>query len=104
VKFTYATPKQPTFNAFQTPIYVRKLAKNRGVQVFGRARPRGLAPQPIDILHNSRRVATVTATGYFLRTLRGTSSGKWQLRWTADGLTHVSRVAAALPDPPASAR
>ena len=104
VKFTYATPKQPTFNAFQTPIYVRKLAKNRGVQVFGRARPRGLAPQPIDILHNSRRVATVTATGYFLRTLRGSSSGKWQLRWTADGLTHVSRVAAALPDPPASAR
>jgi len=104
VKFTYGTPKQPTFNAFQTPIYVRKLAKNRGVQVFGRARPRGLAPQPIDILHNSRLVDTVTATGYFLRTLRGSSSGKWQLRWTADGLTHVSRVAAALPDPPASAR
>ena len=104
VKFTYATPKQPTFNAFQTPLYVRKLAKNRGVQVFGRARPRGLGPQPIDILHNSRLVDTVTATGYFLRTLRGSSSGKWQLRWTADGLTHVSRVAAALPDPPASAR
>jgi hypothetical protein len=104
VQFKYGSPKQPTFNAFQTPIYVRKLAKNRGVQVFGRARPRGLAPQPIEVLHSGRVAATVTATGYFLRTVRGSSSGKWQLRWTADGLTRVSRVATALADPPASAR
>jgi hypothetical protein len=104
VHFKYATPKQPTYDAFETPIYVRKLARNRGVQVFGRARPAGRTLQQIEILHNGRRVATVAARGYFLKALRGSASGRWQLRWTANGITSVSRVAAALADPPRSAR
>ena len=104
VRFSYATPKQPTFNAFQTPIYVRKLSKNRGVQVFGRARPRRGIAQAIEILHNNRVVDTVTTTGYFLVSKRGSSSGKWQLRWSADGVTYPSRVATALADPGPSAR
>jgi hypothetical protein len=105
VSFTYGMPKQPTFNAFETPLYVRKLSRNRGVQVFGRARPRGRDPQPIEILRSGRVVRVVTAKGYFLTTLRGSSKGKWQLRWTGvDGLLHKSRLATALADPPASAR
>jgi hypothetical protein len=103
VHFRYATPKQPTFDAFQTPIYVRKLAANRGVQVFGRARPRGRARQRIQILHSGRVVKSVTASGYFLVTLGGSSKGKWQLRWTDATGTHRSRVATALADPPRSA-
>jgi hypothetical protein len=104
VRFKYATPKQPTFNAFQTPLYVRKLSRGRGVQIFGRARPQGRTPTTIEILRSNRVVDTVTASGYFLTSLRGSSSGKWQLRWTANGVTYTSRVAAALPDPPLSAR
>jgi hypothetical protein len=104
VQFRYGSRKQPTFNAFQTPIYVRKLAHNRGVQVFGRARPKGRTPQPIQILHSGRTVRTVTATGYFLITLRGSSAGSWQLRWTDLTGTYVSRVAKAMADPPPSAR
>jgi hypothetical protein len=102
VHFRYATPKQPTFDAFQTPIYVRKLAAN-GVQVFGRARPRGRARQRIQILHSGRVVKSVTASGYFLVSLGGSSKGKWQLRWTDATGTHRSRVATALADPPRSA-
>jgi hypothetical protein len=105
VKFKYAAPKQPTFNAFETPVYVRRLSSNRGVQVFGRARPRGRAPQAIDVLHNGRVADTVNASGYFLTSLRGGSAGKWQLRWVFNGVTYLSRVVAtAMPDPPASAR
>jgi hypothetical protein len=104
VRFQYAAKKEPTFDAFQTPIYVRKLAGNRGVQVFGRARPRGRAPQAIQILHSGRVVRTVTASGYFLTTLRGSSSGKWQLRWALSGVTYRSRLATALADPPKSVR
>ncbi|MFL5841624.1 MAG: hypothetical protein ACJ77Z_14340 [Thermoleophilaceae bacterium] len=104
VKFRYATPKQPTFNAFQTPLYVRKLSRGKGVQIFGRARPRRRAPQLIEILHNGRVVKRVTAKGYFLQSIRGSSTGKWQLRWSLDGVTNVSRVATALADPPPSAR
>jgi hypothetical protein len=104
VHFRYATPKQPTYDAFQTPIYVRKLSFGKGVQVFGRARPRGRAPQLIEILHNGRVVKSVTANGYFLTSLRGSSAGKWHLRWTFNGVTTESRTAKALPDPPASAR
>ena len=104
VRFKYASPKQPTFNAFQTPIYVRRLSFGRGVQVFGRARPQGRTPQGIEVLQNNRVVDFVTASGYFLATIPGSSAGKWQLRWAANGITHVSRVATALPDPPASAR
>lgn len=104
VHFKYATPKEPTYDAFRTPIYVRQLSFGRGVQVFGRARPKVGTPQAIDILHNGRRVKTVTTTGYFLTSLRGSSSGTWQLRWTDATGTYLSRVAKALPDPPASAR
>jgi hypothetical protein len=104
VKFKYGTPKEPTFDAFQTPIYVRKLTRGRGVQVFGRARPRGRTPQQIDILHGGRVVDSVTATGYFLVTLRDSSNGKWQLRWTDGVTTYVSRLATALADPSPSAR
>jgi hypothetical protein len=104
VKFTYGTPKEPTFDAFQTPIYVRKLKSGRAVQVFGRARPRGRNPQAIDILHSNRVVDTVTAKGYFLVTIRGSTTGKWQLRWTDGTKTYESRLATALPDPPPSAR
>jgi hypothetical protein len=104
VKFKYSAPKQPTFDAFQTPIYVRRLSGSRGVQIFGRARPRGRAPQAIDVLHSGRVADTVNASGYFLTSLRGSSSGKWQLRWVFNGVTYLSRVATALADPPASAR
>jgi hypothetical protein len=104
IKFVYASRKQPTFNAFQTPIYVRKLRSGNAVQVFGRARPRGLNPQLIEILHNGITVDTVTASGYFLATVSGSTGGKWQLRWTDGSNTYVSRVASALADPPASAR
>jgi hypothetical protein len=104
VHFRYATPKEPTYDAFQTPVYVRKLPSGRGVQVFGRARPRGRNPQAVAILHNGRVVRTVTARGYFLTTLRGKSTGRWQLRWTDGTQTYRSRVATALADPPPSAR
>ena len=104
VRFTYGAAKQPTFNAFQTPLYVRKLSRGRGVQVFGRARPRGHAAQQINILRSGRIVRRVTAKGYFLVGVRGSSAGKWQLRWSLNGKKFVSRLAKALPDPPASAR
>jgi hypothetical protein len=105
VHYLYGAPKQPTYNAFQTPIYVRiPPRKKRTVQVFGRARPVGTAPQAITILHNGAVVRTVTATGYFLTTLRASTTGTWQLRWTLNGVTNVSRVARALPDPPLSDR
>src|SRR3954454_10506899 len=66
VHLRYGAPKQPSFNAFQTPIYVRKLSFDRGVQVFGRARPAGLTPQRIDIVHDGSVADSVTASGYFL--------------------------------------
>jgi hypothetical protein len=74
------------------------------VQVFGRARPMGRALQSVDILHNNRVVDSVAASGYVLATVRGSTSGKWQLRWTNAGVTYASRVAKALADPPPSAR
>jgi hypothetical protein len=104
VRFRYGTPKQPTFDAFQTPLYVRKLTRGRGVQVFGRARPMGRSVERVEILHNKRVVASVSASGYFLKTVRGSAGGKWQLRWANAGVTHLSRVARALADPPASVR
>jgi hypothetical protein len=100
--FKYGSPKQPSYDAFQTPLYVRKMPSGRGVQVFGRARPRGHEPQSIEILHGGSVVRTVTAGGYFLVTLSAGSGGRWQLRWTYDGVTYLSRLAVALPDPPAS--
>lgn len=104
VRFQYGTRKQPSFNAFQTPIYVRKL-KGGGVQVFGRARPMGRTLQRIEILHSGRVIDTEAASGYFLVTLRRQSSGgTWQLRWTNAGQTFVSRQAKALADPPKSYR
>lgn len=105
VRFKYATPKQPTFDAFETPLYVRKLTRGRGVQVFGRARPQGQTPTAITITRNGQALETVTATGYFLVTLRTSAAGRWQLTWTdGAGFAHASRVARALADPPPSAR
>src|SRR3954447_24381256 len=104
VRFKYGARKQPTFDAFQTPIYVRKLSFGRGVQIFGRARPVGRTPQQVEVLHNGAVAERVTASGYFLISRRGSASGKWQLRWTNQtGQTFVSRVATALADPPPSA-
>lgn len=105
VRFRYAAPKQPSFDAFETPLYVRKLARRQGVQVFGRARPQGRTPTVVTITRNGRTAGSVTASGYFLVTLRGSAAGRWQLSWTdAGGGMHTSRVAKALPDPPRSAR
>src|SRR3954452_23792422 len=104
VRFKYATPKEPTFDAFQTPLYVRKLKGGRSVQVFGRARPLGRTLQTVDILHNGRVAARASAKGYFLKNVRGSTSGKWQLRWTNGAQTYVSRFARARADPPPSAR
>jgi hypothetical protein len=39
------------------------------------------------------------ARGYFVRRLRTGARGAWQLRWTVDGETYVSRVARATRDP-----
>jgi hypothetical protein len=104
VRFRYGQRKQPTFDAYRTPIWVRKLAGNRGVQVFGLARPMGRTATPIEILHNRRVVRTVTARGYFLTTLRASAAGQWQLRWRSAEFIYASRVAKALADAPASAR
>jgi hypothetical protein len=104
VHLRFGTPKHPTYDAFETPLYVRELKRGRGVQVFGRARPRGREPQAIEILHNGRVKTTVIAHGYVLVPLRGSATGKWQLRWTWNGTTYTSRVAKALPDPPPASR
>jgi len=91
--------KQPGYDAFRTPIWVRQLRRG-GVQVFGRARPQRRTPTRIEILRNGRRVRTVTARGYFLTRIGGPSSGRWQLRWV-QGVTPIqSRTAKAMPDFP----
>lgn len=101
VHFNYGTPKEPTYDAFQTPVYVRIVPrKKRTVQVFGRARPLGRAAQAIDVLHNGKPVSHVMAAGYFLKTLHASPTGRWQLRWSEDGQTYRSRVAKAFADPP----
>lgn len=94
--FPLGQPK-PAYDAFRTPIFVRRV--RGGVQVFGRARPRRFEPQPIQILRNGQVVGTVTARGYFLVRVRGSSAGTWQLRWSAGGQTYESRIARALSDP-----
>ena len=105
VRFRFAQPKQPTYDAFRTPIWVRRLAHGRGYQVFGRARPMGSTPTQIQILRNNSVVKTVTAAGYFLTTIRsGTPSSRWQLRWTFGTTTYESRLAKSWPDPPPSSR
>jgi hypothetical protein len=93
--FPLGRPK-PAYDAFRTPIFVRRV--RGGVQVFGRARPRKLQPQPIEILRSGRVVGTVNATGYFLARFRG-SGGNWQLRWSYNGQTYRSRTTQALADP-----
>lgn len=85
---------KPAYAAFRTPIYVRKRG-SRSVSVFGRARPQGGAAQQIEILRNGRVVKRVTASGYFLTPVRASSSGIWQLRWSAGGRTYESRSARA---------
>jgi hypothetical protein len=103
VHFGYGAAKEPTYDAFQTPIYVRKLKSGRAVQVFGRARPRGNEQQEVEILHGGHVVAHVLAKGYFLAQLRARPAGRWQLRWSYNGVTYSSRTATALADPPKSA-
>lgn len=94
--------KQPGYDAFRTPLWVE--TRRAGVRVFGRARPQGRTPTQIEILRNGRRVRTVTARGYFLTTIRGASSGRWELRW-AQGVTTIrSRTAKAAPPFPAKYR
>ena len=63
------------------------------------ARPRRFEPQAIQILRNGNPVGTVTARGYFLTRVRGSSAGTWQLRWSAGGQTFESRTTRALADP-----
>ena len=89
--------QKPAYEAFRTPIFVRRV--RGGVQVFGRARPRRFEPQAIQILRNGNTVGTVTARGYFLTRVRGSSAGRWQLRWSAGGQTFESRTTRALADP-----
>ena len=102
IRFAAGSAKQPGYDAFRTPLYVRKT--RGGVQVFGLARPRRGAPQSIQILRDGRRVKTVTSSGYFMTGVRGRPGKRWQLRWIFDGRTYSSRVARALPDPPADRR
>ena len=89
--------EKPAYDAFRTPIFVRQTS-SRGVQVFGRARPRGLEPQLIEILHNGQVAGQVTASGYFLTPVTASPSGTWQLRWSSEGQTYLSRPAKALRD------
>ena len=102
VVFPAGTPKQPAYDAFRTPIYVRRA--RGGVEVFGLARPRRGAPQAIEILRGGAVVRTVTTSGYFTARVRGNPAGRWQLRWTFNGQTYTSRLARALADPPPSSR
>ncbi len=96
--FAAGTAKDPAYDAFRTPIYVRTLARRR-VEVFGRARPRGRAPQRVVILRNGRAVKRITARGYFLTRVSAPASGSWSLRWSFGGETFTSREARALSDP-----
>ena len=95
--------EKPAYAAFRTPIFVRRTSSN-GVQVFGRARPRGAEPQVIEILRSGQVVGRVTATGYFQVPISGSTSGPWQLRWSFGDETFLSRQARALSDPPTSGR
>jgi hypothetical protein len=101
IRFPFGAPKDPGYDAFRTPLYVRRLPRG-GVEVFGRARPRGGEPQRVEILKGGRVVKAVTAKGYFLTRLRSSPAGVWQLRWSFAGETFTSRRARALPDPPKS--
>lgn len=92
------TAKDPAYDAFRTPIYVRRLDPRR-VEVFGGARPRGRAAQPVEILRNGRVVKRVRARGYFLTRVSGAAAGSWSLRWSFGGETFTSREARALADP-----
>jgi hypothetical protein len=96
--FPVGTPKQPSYDAFRTPLYVRR-ASARRVEVWGWARPRGRQSQAVEVLEGSRVVRTVTARGPFLVSLATRTRGPWQLRWSHEGQTFVSRRARALPDP-----
>jgi hypothetical protein len=98
VRFDYAEEK-PAYAAFRTPIYVRRLGA-RGVEVFGRARPRGRQSQVIEVLRSGRVVRTVEARGYFRIRLATPARGVWQLRWSFGGQEFLSRRAFALADPP----
>ena len=88
---------KPGYDAFRTPIYVRRVSG--AVEVFGLARPRKGRPQAIEILRDGAVVRTVTTPGYFVTRIGGGPGGRWQLRWAFDGQTYTSRVARALADP-----
>ena len=96
--FPVGTAKQPSYDAFRTPLYVRRVSARR-VEVWGWARPRGRATQAIEVLEGGRVVRTVTARGPFLVSLPSRTRGPWQLRWSSAGETFVSRRARALADP-----
>jgi hypothetical protein len=98
-RFEHGEEKSPGYAAFRTPIWVRDLGRRRGVEVWGAARPRGRAQQQIEILRGGVVLARQGARGYFVRRLRTSARGAWQLRWTVDGETYVSRVARATRDP-----
>jgi hypothetical protein len=91
------TPKLPGYDAFRTPLYVRRASAGR-VEVWGWARPRGRAPQAVEVLAGDRVLRTVAARGPFLISLPARSAGTWQLRWSFEGQTFLSRRARALPD------
>lgn len=102
VRFDYGEEK-PAYAAFRTPIYVRRLGP-RSVEVFGRARPRGRQPQPVEVLRSGRLVRMVEARGYFRVRLRSAARGVWQLRWSSGGQEFLSRRTVALPDPSPATR
>ena len=93
------TAKQPGYDAFRTPIYVRR--QRGAVQVFGLARPRKGESQAIEVLRDGTVLKTVTTSGYFTTRIRAGAGGRWQLRWSFGGQTYTSRLARALADPPA---
>lgn len=99
-KYPVGTPKAPGYDAFRTPLYVRAISGAK-VEVFGMARPRRREIQAIDILQGGQVVRTVNARGYFRVRLNRPAAGSWQLRWSFEDQTFLSRRARALADPAA---
>ena len=97
--YPVGTAKAPSYDAFRTPLYVRRVSAGR-VEVWGWARPRRREAQAVEVLLGGRVVRTVTARGPFTLGLPARTRGPWQLRWAFGGQTFVSRRASALADPP----
>jgi hypothetical protein len=98
--YPVGTPKAPSYDAFRTPLYVRRTRPGR-VEVWGWARPRRREPQAVEVLQGARVVRTVAARGPFTVALAARTNEPWQLRWSFEGVTYLSRRASALADPPA---